>query len=109
MGMVELIKEYDGLYSRVHKEGTASNAWPRIHEIEREMIGIVSRSGMKCVPTVVSHGSTTLVIEPNKNRVDFALGRSALFIDSMLDPYGKVDRHAQTTEIADFAELEVAF
>jgi hypothetical protein len=109
MGMVELIRERDSLFKRVHIEGTASTAWPRIDEIDREMIDIVSRSCSSVVQTVVSHGDTTLIIDPWKNRVENAIERSALFIDSMLDPYGKVDRNAQTTEIADFAELEVAF
>lgn len=108
MGMVELIREMNTRVDRYVKEGDSED---RIREIEKEICDVVRRSMPKTTLTqiVVTDGPCALIVDLETNRAHYTLERSALFIDSMLDPYGKVDRNAQTTEIADFAELEVAF
>lgn len=108
MTLVELVKEFSAMHGD-NDEGWTPERRCHADAIEREICEIVRRSTSKVVTTVVSHGSITLVVDPWKGRVDFAMDRSASFIDSILDPYGKIDRAAQTTQIADFDIAEVAF
>lgn len=108
MGMVELIREMNARFDVYHKEGDPTG---RIDQIQMEICDIVRRSMPKTSLTqvVVTDGPCALIVDIEKNRVDYTLERSALFIDSMLDPYGKIDRHETTSVVEDLDFAEVAF
>lgn len=104
MGMVELIREMNQRIDRYMSQGDPED---RIREIEKEICDVVRRSMPKTSLTqiVVTDGPCALIVDLEKDRAHYTLERSALFIDSMLDPYSKIDRNAPTTELADLADV----
>jgi hypothetical protein len=109
MGMVALIEEWRELHWQFVSKTDTPATVDRIQQVESEMVAVVARSCPGPAPTAVSHGSITLLIDPRRNHVGAVHERSALFIDSILDPYGKIDRNVPTTLVADFDISEVAF